>query len=295
MSIQQYEIFNKVAQVQSFTRAGEELNLTQSAISHAIRAFERELGLNLFFRARSGVKLTKDGEKVYRHTLNIVNAYQHLLQEVAAISGVEKGEVSIGTFASVTTHWLPGLIRKFQTHYPDIELHIYEDDYDALEAAVEKGELDCCFTVDSPNKKIEFIPLSRDRLYCIVSTESPLSREPIIKLECLEQYPLIKPKEGWDREINNLFNTYHIRPNNRYLISDDHAIISMVRADLGINIRPGLVLTDFPEGIRAIQLEVDAHRTIGLAVSSRPSLATQKFIAMACDLLKETDKEITSR
>lgn len=80
-------------------------------------------------------------------------------------------------------------------------MEIYENDFETLEQAVSKGELDCCFTVHSEEKNIEFILLIKDKLFCIVSNQNPLSKQEIMYVEDLEKLRLIKPKKGWDHEI----------------------------------------------------------------------------------------------
>lgn len=286
MTIQKFEVFNKVVQLKSITKAGTELNVTQSTISHAIKSLEDELGLNLLLRNRSGVKLTREGEKIYQHTLNVMNAYDNLNQEASALRGAETGEIKIGTFASVTIYWLPLIIKQYKAKHPNIEIKVFEDDYNKLEKYVESGELDCCFTVDSREKNIEFIPLKKDKLFCIVSNDNPLSKQDKIKLEQLEQYPLITSKKGLDDEINDFFSQHKFNPTVKYEISHDQSMIALVKENLGINIRPELVLTNAPIGIRAIEFDKELYRIIGLGINNRPSHATKNFVSTVTDLYK---------
>jgi DNA-binding transcriptional LysR family regulator len=288
MGIQRYEIFNKVVQLQNITKAAAELNISQSGISHAIKVLEEELGVKLLIRTRSGVKLTQEGECVYRHSLSVIHAHENLLQEAAALVGIEKGTIRVGTFASVTTHWIPKILTKFREMYPGITVKIYEDDYQSLEEAVISGELDCCFTTVSERKEIEFTPLKKDKLYCIVSDANPLHEQDKFEVNQIDKHPLIKPKKGWDGETAGLFNSYHIHPNIAYEVSDDQSIIALVEADLGINIRPGLVLTKMPDNVTALEFEEDIYRIIGIGTRKEVSHATKKFIALVTSLYKET-------
>ncbi|MFD1415053.1 LysR family transcriptional regulator [Oceanobacillus jeddahense] len=284
MTIQRYEVFNKVVQLQSITKAGNELNLTQSGVSHAVKSLEDELGLNLLIRNRGGVKLTREGEKVYQHTLNIMNEYNNLNQEASALKGIETGEIKVGTFSSITMYWLPLIIKQFKTEYPNININVIEDEHETVEKYVESGELDCCFTIASNEKNIEFIPLKKDKLLCIVSTENPLSKQDTINLEQLEHYPLIRSRKDWFYEVNELLSQYKINLTVKYEISSDHSMIALVKENLGINIRPELVLTNAPPGIRAIEFDKDIYRIIGLGINNRPSHATKRFISTVTDL-----------
>lgn len=284
MTIQRYEVFNKVVQLQSITKAGIELNLTQSAVSHAIKSLEDELGLHLLLRNRSGIKLTREGEKIYAHTLTIIHAHHNLHQEAFALNGLETGVIRVGTFASVTTHWLPTILKEFKRKHPDIIVEIFEDDYDSLENAVQLGELDCCFTTSPTKKRIEFLPLHKDKLFCIVSNDSPLHTQTTMSIQQLEEYPLIQPKKGWNSEVTTFFSKYNINPIINYQISDDHSIIALVQANIGINIRPELVLKNVSDGITALSFEEEAYRIIGLGFTNQASHATGSFISIVKDI-----------
>lgn len=287
MSIQRLEIFNRVVQLNNITNAATELNLSQSGISYAIKTLENELDVQLLTRTRSGVSLTKEGERIYQHSLLVTNTYDNLLQEAAALKGVETGTITVGSFTSVTKNWIPKLITYFKEKYPGITIKVVEDDYLNLENGVVSGELDCSFSIVSDNKQLNYVPLINDRLYCIVSTEHPLAKQDIIKISEIKNYPLIKPKAGFDNELINLFTDYNIQPSIAYEVSDDQSIIALVQANLGINIRPGLVLTNPPKDIKILHLEQDPYRTIGLATASHVSHATKRFVSVVTELFQE--------
>lgn len=286
MTIQRFEAFNKVVQLQNITRAAIELNLTQSAVSHSIKSLEDEIGLNLLVRNRKGVQLTREGKLIYQHTKNIMKAYINLNQEVSSLKGVETGEIKVGTFGSITIHWLPIIIKQFKETYPNIRIKVFEDDYRTLEKLVETGDLDCCFTIASREKNIHFTPLKKDMLYCIVSNENPLSKLNEIKLEQLKDYPIIKSTRGWDYELDDFFSQHNINLTAKYEITDDQSMIALVKENMGINIRPELVLANAPKGVRAIKFDKEAYRIIGLGVSSQPSNATNAFISIVSDLFQ---------
>ncbi|WP_085990999.1 LysR family transcriptional regulator [Oceanobacillus senegalensis] len=289
MNIQHYEILNKVVQLQNISKAANVLNLSQSGISYAIKNLEDELGVKLLIRNRTGVRLTKEGERIYKHSLLVTNANKNLLEEAVALKGLKKGTIKVGTFASVTTHWIPKIISTFKEKYPGISIHIFEDDYQTVEKGVLSGELDCCFTILSDNKKLEYTPLKKDKLYCIVSNENPLHKQKKIEISQIEEYPLIKPKTGWDNEISDFFNRNNINPPIAYEVSDDQSIIALVQADLGINIRPGLVLKNPPANITALDLGDDAYRIIGLGTTKHASHATNRFISVVTELFQEIE------
>ena len=106
---------------------------TQSGVSHIINSLEEELGFTLLLRNRGGVRLTDDGQRVLPAIRNIVNSSEQLQQIISSIHGLNSGVVRIGTFSSVSVHWLPGMIKEFQNEFPQIEIRLWAGDYHDVE------------------------------------------------------------------------------------------------------------------------------------------------------------------
>ena len=98
MTLLSYEIFYTVAQEKSFQKAAKLLNMTPSAISHAISSMEKELGFSLFIRNKNGTVLTSNGETIYPQVLEVLNSNEYLLQSVAQLNGLQKGTIKVGCF-----------------------------------------------------------------------------------------------------------------------------------------------------------------------------------------------------
>lgn len=111
MTLTKYEIFNKVAELNSFTKAAEVLGFTQSAVSHAISSLEKEFSFPLFIRNHSTLTLTKNAEELLITVRKILYYNNMLKQEVAAINGFQKGTVRVGVFSSISKNWIPGILK----------------------------------------------------------------------------------------------------------------------------------------------------------------------------------------
>ncbi len=133
MSLVKFDIFNKVVELGSLTKAGEELSLSQSAVSHAIASLESEWGFSILNRGRAGITLTSNGERVLRYVREILKWNNEMVQEIADINGLEIGTIRIGTFSSVSVQWLPEILKEFSNHYPSIDIELFEGDYDEIE------------------------------------------------------------------------------------------------------------------------------------------------------------------
>ncbi|MEI3607258.1 LysR family transcriptional regulator [Pseudogracilibacillus sp. SE30717A] len=285
MSLNKYEVLRAVVESGTLSKAAESIGLSQSAISHALANLESEFGFELLTRGRSGIKLTHNGEKVLIYINEILNLNEKLIQEVNKINGLEKGIVRLGTFPSVAIQWLPEIMKRFEVDYPNIELKLYEGDYDEIEKWIEDRTVDLGFLPLPIQRKDEVISLKQDRLLCILSDEHPLAEQEMIYFNQLEDEWFIMPKSTIDKDVRRVLKKHQIKPKIRYEIAEDFAIISMVQKNLGISILPELILYSLPENIRVIPLEGNYYRTIGIVAPSLKGLSpgAKKMI----DLIKE--------
>ena len=116
----------KVIECGSITKASEELGYTQSGISHMVKALEKEFGFPLFARGRSGVEPTEDCKRIIPAIRQIVRWNEQLGQLTADIRGLTVGTVRVGTFTSVSVHWLPKILKRFQTQHPQVKIDLVE-------------------------------------------------------------------------------------------------------------------------------------------------------------------------
>ena len=108
-----YEIFLKVAELGNITMAAEALSYTQSGVSHAIAAMEREAGCTLFHRSKFGVTLTEQGKQLVPLVQELINRQHALDQAMDALSNRVAGTLRVGSFTSFTAIWMPKLIKDF--------------------------------------------------------------------------------------------------------------------------------------------------------------------------------------
>jgi DNA-binding transcriptional LysR family regulator len=276
-----YEVFHEVVEAGSLTKAAEVLKVTQSAISHAISSLENEFGFSLLTRNRSGIYLTSNGEHILKHVREILQQEEKLRQEVAAIHSLEIGTVRIGTFTSVSTQWMPGILRKFQADHPDIEIKLFEGDYDKIDQWLASGAVDFGFMSLPTARSFEVIPLKLDGLLCILPGNHELCQAKVISFEQIKTESFIMPKWGEHSDISKIFVENHIVPRIKYEVLEDQAIVAMVQNGLGISILPEMVLQHNLQQVCTIPLEKTYYRTIGIAAASLTGMspAAQTFIA----------------
>lgn len=267
MTLQQLEVFAKVAETGSFTKAGGLLSLTQSAISHIISSLETELGFTLLYRNRSGITITNEGKKILQHVLDILNKTELLKQEASSIIGIESGTLKIGCFPSISAKILPHIILNYQKKYPKIELKIFEGNYNEIENWLCTGVIDLGFSAISP-ESLDFIPLFQDDLLIITSENHPFNSKKEVFIGEIDSQSFIMPKSGCDVLLRQILKKNNVHPNIKFEIEDNTTILSMVSKGLGISIVPELLLELTSLKLNVIKLIPRLSRTVGILVKS---------------------------
>ncbi|WP_375345642.1 LysR family transcriptional regulator [Priestia megaterium] len=290
MSLVKYEILNKVAELQSFTKAADAMALTQSAVSHAITNLETEFGFPLVNRNRSGITLTTEGETMLFAIRKVLQENEKVHQEAASLLGLAKGTIKIGIFKSVSTKWLPEIIQLMEKNYPEIQIQLKEGDYLEIEQWLLSGEIDCGFINITHSSQFHIISLKKDPLLCVVSNQSALYHQKTVSFKDLEKEPFIMPTYGGYHDIKQLFEEQGVQPEIRFELMDESAILSMITHHLGISILPEMLLDAIPQGLRAIPFQVDSYRSIGLATRYHLSPAAKKFAETTQVWLQDSNK-----
>lgn len=290
MSLVKYEILNKVAELQSFTKAADAMALTQSAVSHAITNLETEFGFPLVNRNRSGITLTTEGETMLLAIRKVLQENEKVHQEAASLLGLAKGTIKIGIFKSVSTKWLPEIIQLMEKTYPAIQIQLKEGDYLEIEQWLLSGEIDCGFINITHSSQFHIISLKKDPLLCVVSNQSALYHQKNVSFKDLEKEPFIMPTYGGYHDIKQLFEEQGVQPEIRFELMDESAILSMITYHLGISILPEMLLDSIPQELRAIPFQVDSYRSIGLATRYHLSPAAKKFAETTQAWLQDSDK-----
>ena len=294
MDQNKYRVFLKTVELGSITRAAEALGYTQSAVSRVVADLEREWGLTLLTRGRSGVELTSQGAVLVPYLRGVCNAEKELEEQVSELHGLTRGTLRVGAFASVSIQWLPAIIKEFLTLYPGIRFELESKwEFAEVEDLVRRGQVDCGFLGLPVGPGLDTFPLWRDELLAVLPPDHPLAGAPFYPMERFAQEPYIDTPEERDLEIGLIFQEEGIRPNLRYTVNDDFATLAMVEQGLGVSIRPELVLRNTGRQFAAIPLERPRYRDIALAVRSGhpPSPLTARFLACVRDAVTRMEPD----
>lgn len=273
MSIEKYEIFEKVIELKSFTKAANVLGYTQSGVSHAINSLEKEFGFKLFERNRNGLKLTYNGELIQVFIRDLLKSNEQLIATVSSINKVNKGKIKIGTFPSISINWLPSIIRNFRLDYPNIDIDLINGDYHEIKNWIEDYSVDCGFVLsDIKNDKLNIIHLLEDPHLVVLPPDHELCQYDKIPVEKLNGTSIILPWEGKEYHLGQLIEKYNISLDITYYSTDNFSTIAMIKANLGYSILPELFINKLRDNLVLKHLDVPFSRKLGFA-----TLRNRKF------------------
>src|SRR4030043_1309300 len=196
-SLNSFLVFHKVAKFKSFSRAAEELFISQPAVSKHIRELEQKIGMGLIRRGRGGFDLTEAGEILFKHTHKISS---HLLEVENALGNLKKdhhGVLKIGTTESYSKCLMPKLLSGFQTFHPSIKITLEVGNSEEIEKSLLDYKYDLgLIAMGKASSKFESIPFLKEKLVLIVSSRHPLVKRGEVSLKELEGYPLIIRAKG---------------------------------------------------------------------------------------------------
>lgn len=272
VQFQQLQYFVAVAETRHFTRAAELVHVAQPSLSQQIRSLERELGADLFLRARGNITLTDAGEALLplaRRILADADTARHEVQELAQLRG---GRVRLGATPSVCTGLLPDVLRAFHDRYPGIRLLIEEGGSHDLVRELARGALDLALVVlplPTPSPALTTVELLREDLVVVSSPESPApGRGRTVRIPDLEGERMVMFRHGYDlRELTvAACRAEGFEPDFAVEGGEMDAVLGFVRSGLGLAVVPRMVATRSGRGLRVTPLAPPGlHRTIALA------------------------------
>lgn len=252
--LERYFALLKILEIGSFTKAADAMGYSQSAVSQMVQSLESELSLKLLYRSRNGIKLTPEGEALLPYIQRTVNHYNAMLEKTRELKGLNGGLIRIGTMSSVSSQWLPGLIKDFQTLYPKVHFLLHQGDYTTIPAWVRAGEIDFGFVNPDAEsvRGLHTIFVTSGGHKAILHPDHPLAAQPWVTLEQLAKETFLLLEEGCLSEPLEAFRTLGLEPRVELRMHDNFSICSMVEANVGVSILPELALRKM--NFRIVQL-----------------------------------------
>lgn len=266
---QDLKVFISVAKHLSFSKAGEELYLTQPAISKRIASLEEQLGKPLFERFRRKVLLTEAGELLLPQAKQILNRIEEASKQIKDLGTRVEGKLSIAFSHHIGLHRLPPYLKRYRQLYPEVSLDIQFVDSDAGYQKVLEAEVELAVITLKPGEEalIESTMLWKDPLAFVCSFEHELHLCDDVTLQRLSELEAILPSSGTEtrKVIDSLFTNQNLEPTVSMDTNYLETIKTMVSIGLGWSVLPrtmtdGLELIHVPDTYLERKLGVIQHR-----------------------------------
>lgn len=275
-----YDIFCKVIEMESFTKAADCLKYSQSAVSQMVKSLEQECGTILVNRKKDGVTLTQDGEQYFPYIQEIANAEAALEQKKQEMMGLKNSTIRIGTFTSVSRNILPGLMKQFKEQFPAVNFVLSQGEYTSIEKWIKEGSIDFGFINANAVSGIELSVLYQDEMMAVLPQTHPLVQKEQVTLKDLAKEPFILLDEGEYSLPMEAFAKAGLMPDIEYKVYDDYSILAMVRKGLGVAMMYRMVVQGFEEGLSVKPIVDKTERKVAIGWKNWETmpLAAKRFI-----------------
>ena len=289
MNTIKYRALLEAIQHKNLSRAAENLNYSQPAITQMIQSLESDYGFPLLIRTNTKVLPTKEAEILLPYIRDIVYNERSLEENVDRINNVQVGSVRVGTYNSAMMTFLPQMLGVYANQHPNVNITIVEGNRVELDTALRNRSVDFAIISQYDFPDFEFVPLLEDEMVAAVPKGHPLAEKESITPQELFSYPILAVEEDSDKDFEAVCSIYGLQPYVKMRAKQESTLLKLIGANLGVGIIPSLYLpmVDNTVEIRKFDSEYQ-KRIIGVAAISIKTLspAGKDFI----NLMKSWDK-----
>lgn len=271
----------------SIAAAADKLGYSVSSISRMIHDLETSCTLRLLERSKIGVRPTSDGRALLPRARRILSECDGFGEEAANIAGLQSGTVRIGTVSSVATHVLPAAISTLRKTHPALGFELLLGSYSEIELWLAEGRVDLGTLWLPVNESLSADALVTDCYIAVVNPSHPLAKASAVPISSLENEPFIELDYGDESEVAQLFEDRGLHIDPILSTCDNHAVLALVEAGLGVAIMPSLSIRRTTYNVKCLPLDIPALRNIGIAWRGDgiPTAAARAFI----EILRENE------
>ena len=248
MELRYLRYFVAVAERRSFSRASEDLHVAQSAVSQQIKILETEMGVVLLHRDRRRVELSEAGEAFLVEARGILQKAEQACHLAQRVSRGEEGTLKIGCFSSAVAEFLPGLIRRYRTARPRVEVELREMGPAEQQEALNTGEIHVGFNRRIPAAQAGAVVQERvysDQVFLVMAESHPLAALKKVPLKAIAQEPFVSFERSGAPEfvdqIRDWCSNAGFIPRVVSEVPLMRVILMYVAAGLGVSLVPGCI------------------------------------------------------
>ncbi|MEY9965692.1 DNA-binding transcriptional LysR family regulator [Streptacidiphilus sp. MAP12-16] len=292
MELRQLEYFVAVAEECHFTRAAKRLQVAQSGLSASIRTLERELGGALFFRSTRSVEMTPAGQALLVEARRALAATHAAKDAVAAVQGLLRGSLSIGSLQCLHVVHLPAVLARFAAAYPGLEIRLRQGGSNELTEQVRAGRLDLAF-VSSPARCPDSLlvePLADEPLVLACGPRHPFAERTHVELAELQKEQFVDFHLDWGtRDLaDQVLADAGVERRVALEVTDVHSLLDLVAFGLGVALVP-----------QSFAVKTDQARFIAIAGTLPPwktvTVTSDPTSPAAAALLREVRQDRSGR
>jgi DNA-binding transcriptional LysR family regulator len=254
VELRQLAYFVAVAEECHFTRAAKRLHVAQSGLSASVRSLERELGADLFVRNTRQVRLTPAGTALLSEARRTLAASSACVDAVAAVQGLLRGTLAIGTLQCLHVVHLPSVLSTFVSDYPGLDVELRTGGSGELTSHVAQGKLDVAFVARPAvvPDEVEVTPLASEPMVLACALNHELAKSSQVSLAALagERFVDFAPDWGPRDLVDSMVGHRHVALE----VTDVHSLLDMVACGLGIALVP-----------QSFSVKTDRVQFVGLA------------------------------
>jgi DNA-binding transcriptional LysR family regulator len=262
ITMRQLQVFEAVARHLSFTRAAEELHLTQPAVSMQVKQLESMVDLPLFEQLGKKVHLTEAGHTVLSHSRIMMGQLKDIERDINNLRGIEGGNLKI-CIASTVNYFATRLLSKFCEQYKTVGISLDVVNREELIKRLEANEPDLVLMGQPPDElDVEAEAFMENPLIVICAPQHPLASKSRIPIETMadETFVMREPGSGTRTAMKRVFDQFGVTPNPGIQLSSNETIKQSVEAGLGLAV----------VSAHTVELELQAKRLVSLDVQHFP-------------------------
>ena len=260
MQIDSLKVFCDLAESESFTKAAQINNVTQSAVSQQISSLERVFKSLLIERSKKRFRLTREGQVLYDYSKQIIATYEALGSKLQEIKDIISGTIRVATIYSIGLHDLPPYLKKFLKAYPTVNVHVeyrranqvYED---VMGNVVDLGLV----AYPTRDNKLELYPLRKDPLVLVCHPQHPLAKQKRIKMRTLSGQKFIgfQPDIPTRKALDKILKENNVDVQHVMEFDNIETVKRAVEIDAGVAIVPQTTVVQEVAKQTLAQVELD--------------------------------------
>ncbi|AFZ55050.1 LysR family transcriptional regulator [Cyanobacterium aponinum] len=288
-TLHQLKVFETTARLGSFTKAAEELEITQPTVSSQVKQLTKTVGLPLFEQIGKQLYLTDAGKELLKTCQDVFSQLENFEMKVADLKGTKEGKLRLSVITTAT-YFMPRILGAFCQLYPNIDVALQVTNHEQMQQRMSNNQDDLYILSQPPeDMDLKSQPFIDNPLVMIARKDHPLASRQNISLEDLQSYPFIMRESGSGtrQAVQNLFKEHNISVKVRLELGSNEAIKQAILGDLGISVLSKHTLTTAcHEDLTILDVQhfpISRHWYINYLSGKQLSVIAQTFLDFLLD------------